>query len=323
MLVKTTEKKKIKKKEKWPAFKKTIAKDFKKHKTLYFMSLPVVIYYMIFHYGPMAGLVIAFKDYRPGRGIWGSDWADMAGFEHFIDFLTSYDFGRLMGNTLTISLTSIIVGFPIPIILALILNEVKSNTFKRTVQTITYMPHFISVVVMAGIIRDLVGTKGVVTSVLGFFGYTGGNLLNYSQYFVPIFVSSNIWQELGWGAIIYLAALSSVPQETYEAAKIDGANRWKQTLHVTLPGIAPTITIMLILRMGNVMTVGWEKIILLYNASIYESADVISTYIYRLGVEGSQVSYTAAIGMFNSLINFGMLVVANKIGKKINGTGLW
>lgn len=301
----------------------TFKEDFKKYKTIYFMAIPVILYYLVFHYGPMGGLVIAFKDYRPGRGIWGSDWADMYGLEHFINFITSYDFGRLMGNTLAISLTSIIIGFPMPIILALLLNEIRSANFKRTVQTITYMPHFVSVVVMSGIIMDLVGTEGLITKFLGLFGYAGGNLLIHKEYFVSIFVTSDIWQNLGWGAIIYLSALAGVDQEIYEAAKIDGANRWKQTLYVTLPGIAPTITIMLIMRMGKVMTVGWEKIILLYNPAIYESADVISTYIYRLGIEGNQTSYTAAIGMFNSLINFGMLILANKIGKKLNGSGLW
>lgn len=321
--MKATETKKAPKENKLAVIGRNFAHDFKKYKTIYFMALPVIAYYLIFHYGPMGGLVIAFKDYRPGRGIWGSDWADMYGLEHFIDFITSYDFGRLMGNTLTISFTSIIIGFPMPIILALLLNEIKSTNFKKAVQTITYMPHFISVVVMSGIIMDLVGTDGLISSFMGLFGYTGGNLLIHAEYFVTIFVGSDIWQNLGWGAIIYLAALAGVDQETYEAARIDGANRWKQTLHVTLPGISPTITIMLIMRMGNVMTVGWEKIILLYNAAIYETADVISSYIYRVGIEGSQVSYTAAIGMFNSLINFGMLVLANKVGKKINGTGLW
>lgn len=308
---------------KFGQFRAALAKDFRKNKTVYFMAIPVIAYYIIFHYGPMSGLIIAFKDYRPGKGMWGSPWTDMYGFGHFYKFFTSAYFWRLMKNTLTISLASIIVGFPMPIILALMLNEIKNADFKKCVQTITYLPHFISVVVMAGIIREMVGTEGVITQFLSVFGYDRGNLLNHAEYFVTIFVGSNVWQNLGWGAIIYLAALAGVPDELYEAARIDGANRWQQVWNVTLPCIAPTITIMLIMRVGNVMTVGYEKIILLYNAGIYESADVISSYIYRMGIQGSQTSYSAAIGMFNSVINFALLVMANKVGKKLNETGLW
>ncbi len=308
---------------KWSMIMDNIRIDLKKNKMVYLMALPVILYYLVFQYGPMGGLLIAFKEYRPGRGILGSAWADFYGLGNFIDFFTSYDCGRLIWNTIRISVVSIVVGFPLPIILALTLNEVKSERFKKTVQTITYLPHFISVVVISGIIVDLVGTEGLITAILQKFGYTGGNLLNVKEYFTAIFVGSNIWQNIGFQAIIYIAALASVPSDVYEAARIDGANRWKQMLHVSLPGIAPTITIMLIMRMGNIMSVGWEKIILLYNPGIYETADVISTYVYRLGIEGSRVSYTAAIGMFNSLINFGMLLIANKIGKKINGSGLW
>lgn len=303
--------------------KEKIKLDLKKNKVVYLMALPILIYYIIFHYGPMGGLLIAFKNYRPGLGIFGSAWADSYGFANFIRFFQSYDFGRLLWNTIRISVVSIVVGFPLPIILAITLNEVKHSKFNKAVQTITYLPHFISSVVICGIIVDLVGTNGVVTKLLTHFGYEGGNLLAVKEYFTTIFVGSNIWQNLGFSAIVYIAALASVPAETYEAAKIDGANRWKQILHVSLPGIAPTITIMLIMRMGNIMSVGWEKIIMLYNPGIYETADVISTYVYRLGIEGNQVSYTAAIGMFNSLINLGMLLVANKIGKKLNGSGLW
>ncbi|MFI3255363.1 MAG: ABC transporter permease subunit [Eubacteriales bacterium] len=308
---------------KFRRFRKELAKDFKKNKVVYFMAIPVIAYYLIFHYGPMGGLVIAFKDYRPGRGIWGSDWAGMYGFQHFYDFFSSSYFWRLVQNTITISVVSIVVGFPMPIILALLLNEIKNANFKKSVQTITYMPHFISVVVMSGIIREMVGTEGIVTSFLGIFGYDRGNLLNHAEYFVSIFVGSNVWQNLGWGAIIYLAALAGVSEELYEAARIDGANRWQQVWNVTLPSIAPTITIMLIMRVGNVMSVGYEKVMLLYSPGIYETADVISTYIYRSGIAGSRTSYSTAIGMFNSVINFALLVVANKVGKKLNETGLW
>ncbi len=232
-----------------------LKKDWQKNKTLYFMAIPIILYYLIFHYAPMGGLIIGFKNYRPGLGLWDSPWAANGGFEHFIDFFTSYDCWRLIRNTVTISLSNIIIGFPIPIILALLLHELKSERFKKSVQTITYMPHFISTVVVCGIIIDLVGTKGVITKFFEMFGYQGGNLLGVPEFFVSLFVGSNIWQHMGWGAIIYIAALSGVSQELYEAARIDGANRWQQLLNVTLPGIAPTITIMLIMRLGNVMTV--------------------------------------------------------------------
>ncbi len=310
-------------KSKSNSFTNRLRKDLKKNWMLYIMALPIFAYYIIFHYGPMGGLVIAFKDFRPGRGIWGSEWADFFGLEHFIDFFTSPEFATIVPNTIIISVVSILIGFPAPIILALLLNELKNEKFKKSVQTITYMPYFISVVVMSGIILDLVSSEGVITNIARFFGYQGGDMLGVSELFVPIFVTSNVWQNLGYGTIIYIAALANVSEDVYEAARIDGANRWQQMLNVTLPGIAPTITIMLIMRLGSIMTVGWEKIVLMYNPGIYETADVISSYIYRIGVEGNLTSYAAAIGMFNSVINFSMLLIANKVTKKLGGNSLW
>ncbi|QUI25250.1 sugar ABC transporter permease [Vallitalea pronyensis] len=297
-----------------------IAEDFKKHRTIYIMVIPVLLYYLIFHYGPMFGIVIAFKDYRPGRGIWGSDWV---GMKHFIDFLTSQYFWRLVKNTLFINFYNLLIGFPAPIILALLLNEVRSRKFKRTVQTVTYMPHFISAVVVAGIIVDLVGTDGLINDLLAFIGFQRKNLLAVSALFRPIFVGSNIWQNIGWGTIIYLAALSGINPNLYEAADIDGAGRFKKIWHVTLPGIAPTITILLIMRIGRMMHLGWEKIILLYNPIIYDTADVISTFVYRRGLEEADFSYSTAVGLFNAIINFSLLIMANKVSKKLSETSLW
>lgn len=268
----------------------------------------------------MYGIIIAFKDYSPGAGIWGSEWV---GLEHFRDFFDSYYFGRILKNTLVISLTSIILGFPAPIIFALLLNEIKNPRFKRIIQTISYMPHFISTVIVCGMITMFVSEKGIITYILTLFGGEKVSMLTNPDYFVPIYVLSGIWQGLGWGAIVYLSALSGIDPQLYEAARIDGANRWKQTLHVTLPGISGTIIIMLLLRMGSIMGVGYEKIILLYNAGIYETADVISTFVYRKGLLEAQWSYSTAVGIFNSVINFIIVVAFNKISKKNTEISLW
>lgn len=296
-------------------------RDIGKYKSLYLLVIPVVIWYVLFCYKPMYGLIIAFKDYRPGRGIMGSEWV---GLKHFKDFVTSFYFGRTVKNTLTISLTSIIFGFPAPIIFALLLNEIKSLRFKKVVQTISYMPHFISVIVLTSMIRVFVGSNGFITNIMHtLFDVPKQSLLTLQEFFVPIYVISGIWQGLGWGAIIYIAALSNVDQELYEAARIDGANRWKQTIYVTIPSIMPTIIIMLLLRLGSIMSVGYEKIILLYNEGIFETSDVISTYVYRKGLQGAQYSYSAAVGFFNTIINFLLILAFNKISKKLSDISLW
>lgn len=295
-------------------------KDIKKYKGAYILVVPVILFYILFCYKPMYGILIAFKDFSPAAGILGSDWV---GLQHFKDFFDSYYFGRILKNTLVISLSSIILGFPAPIIFALLLNEIRNQKFKRVTQTISYMPHFISMVVICGMINMFVSDKGIITYILTLFGGEKASMLTNPDYFVPIYVLSGIWQELGWGSIIYLSALSGVDQQLYEAAKLDGANRWQQMLHVTLPGIAGTIIIMLLLRMGSVMSVGYEKIILLYNPGIYETADVISSFVYRKGLVEYQWSYSAAVGIFNSVINFIIVVVFNKISKKLTDISLW
>lgn len=297
-----------------------LGNDLKRYREAYILMLPVVLYYLIFCYKPMYGIIIAFKDFSPGAGIWGSEWV---GLEHFRDFFSSFYFGRILKNTLVISLTSIILGFPAPIIFALLLNEIKNLRFKRIIQTISYMPHFISTVIVCGMITMFVSEKGIITYILTLFGGEKISMLTNPDYFVPIYVLSGIWQGLGWGAIIYLSALSGIDPQLYEAARIDGANRWKQALHVTLPGISGTIVVLLLLRMGSVMGVGYEKIILLYNSGIYETADVISTFVYRKGLLNAQWSYSTAVGIFNSVINFIIVVAFNKISKKLTEISLW
>ena len=297
-----------------------LGRDLKQNWEAYLLVVPALVVFIIFCYKPMYGIIIAFKNFTPGRGILGSRWV---GFKHFQDFFSSYYFGRLLRNTLTISLSSILFGFPAPIIFALLLNEVRNQKFKRVVQTVTYMPHFISLVVICSLIRMFTAENGLIVGMLSWFGFVPVSLLSKKQYFVPIYVLSNIWQGFGWDSIIYLSALTAIDPGLYEAATIDGANRWKQTLHVTLPGIAPTIIILLILRMGAVMSVGYEKIILLYNEGIYETADVISTFVYRKGLESFQWSYSTAVGVFNSVINFLVVFLFNRISRRVSDVSLW
>ena len=301
-------------------FGTVVAKDWKRNRVLYMLLLPAIIYYTMFHYIPIFGNIIAFKNYQPRMGILGSQWI---GFKNFIDFFKDPSFFPILRNTLNISVTSIIFSFPAPIILALLINELKSKLFTRTVQTISYLPHFVSIVVIAGIIRNFVSTDGLITDLLVNFGFTRTNLLNESSMFVPIYVISGIWQEVGWGSIIYLAALTAINIELYEAATIDGAGRWKQTLHITLPCIYPTIIVMLILRLGNVMTVGFEKVMLLYNPLTYKTADVISTFTYRSGMINRDFGFASAVDIFNSVINCTLLVSANYMSKKMVGNSIY
>ena len=295
-------------------------KLIKKNKAVYLMVLPVIIYYILFHYKPMYGIIIAFQDFNPRRGILGSPWV---GLKHFKDFFGGYYFWRLLGNTLRLSFATLLIGFPFPIVLALLINELRSKKFSKIVQTITYMPHFVSMVVLCAMIRQFVGSDGFITGFMAHFGYEGGNLLNHGEFWIPIYVISNIWQGAGWGSIVYLAALTGIDSELYDAAKVDGANRWKQTIHVTIPCILPTIIIMLIMRVGQIMGVGYEKTILLYDGAIYDVADIISTYVYRMGLQNREFSFSTAVGLFNSVINFILVILANQISKKTTETSLW
>lgn len=297
-----------------------LLKEINNNKGLYIMILPVLAFYILFYYKPMYGAIIAFKEFLPGKGIWASPWV---GFQNFTDFFQSMFFGRVLKNTIIISITSIVFGFPAPIILALMINELRNKHFTKTIQTISYMPHFISLVVVCGMIKEFTRNTGVITYILDIFGFPQITMLNQPGMFVPIYVISGVWQEVGYGSIIYLAVLAGLDQELYEAASIDGAGRWKQTIHITLPGLVPTIVIMFILRMGGIMNVGFEKIILLYNPAIYSTADVISSYVYRKGIQDFSWSFSTAVGLFNSVINFFFLVITNWISRKVNDSSLW
>lgn len=290
------------------------------NKWVYVIALPVLAYYILFCYLPMYGAQIAFKYYQPGKGIVGSAWA---GLYHFVSFFKGVYFWRTLRNTLTISISSLVFGFPSAIILALLLNEVKREKFKRCIQTVSYLPHFISLVVVCGIIREFTESNGLINDIIAFFGGDRKTMLLNPKAFVPIYVISGVWQNIGWNCIVYLSALAGIDVALYEAATVDGAGRWKKMLHVTLPGIAPTIIIMLILRVGQLMSVGHEKILLLYNESIYETSDVISTYIYRKGLYDQSYSFSSAVGLFNSAINFVLVMAVNAFSRRVSETSLW
>ncbi len=288
---------------------------------LYLMLIPMLLFYILFAYKPMTGLVIAFKDYSPFKGVWDSPWV---GFQYFEEFFTSQFAWRVIRNTLTISLTSLVFGFPAPIILAVLLNELRSRKFQKVVQTVTYVPHFISVVVVCGILVNFLSpTSGVVNAILKACGHDPVYFLATPAYFVPIYTLMNIWKSTGYGSIVYIAALTSISEDLYEAAQVDGAGRWKQFLHVTLPGLMPTIVIMLLIQLGGILNVGYESIILLYNPGIYETADVINSYVYRTGIVEGRYDYATAVGLFNSVVALILVLGANKLSNKLTDTGLW
>lgn len=300
---------------------RNISLDFRRNKVIYFLCVPIVAWYIIFHYIPMGGIVISFQDYTPALGLTGSPWIGLDNFTRF--FGGEYAF-RLIRNTFMLSLLDLIFNFPAPIIFALLLNEIHSRAFRRTIQTISYMPYFVSMVVMCGIIVDFTQSGGLISEAVALI--TGGraqNLLGNKDYFRTIYTVSSIWQGLGYGSIIYLAALSGVNQDLYEAARIDGAGRWKQTIHVTLPSISSTIVIMFIMKMGTMLSVGSEKVLLLYSPATYETADVISTYVYRNGFETYDYGFSTAVGLFNSVVNTVFLVSANFLCKKYTETSLF
>ncbi|GIO39692.1 sugar ABC transporter permease [Paenibacillus antibioticophila] len=288
---------------------------------LYLFMTPALLYFLIFHYGPMYGIQIAFKNFTPVKGITGSPWV---GFDHFERFFNSYYFWDLLWNTLSLSFYELAIGFPLPIILALAFNEIRNGGFKKTVQTVTYAPHFISMVVMAGmIITFLSPSSGIIIRMIEAFGINAPDFLSDPRWFKTVYVISGVWQSTGWGTIIYLAALAGVDPQLHEAAIMDGASRFKRVLHINLPTIIPTITILLILNMGNVLGVGYEKVLLLQNNLNMESSDVISTFVYRSGLVSAQYSFSTAVGLFNSVINAIMLIAVNRIAKRTSDTSLW
>ena len=301
-------------------FMPSVKKELLKNKYLYIMAIPVILYYLIFCYLPMGGLVIAFKQYEISKGILASRWV---GLKYFKEFFSGIYFRRIFGNTLLISFYDILFGFPAPVIFALLLNEVRGQKFKKTVQTITYLPHFISLVVICGMIVDFFGRTGIISVMLSAFTGEPKNYMSDPKYFRRIYVITNIWQNIGWDSIIYIAAIAGIDQEMYEAAVIDGAGRFRQIVSITVPGMASTIIIMLIMRIGQMLNVGYEKIILLYNSGTYETADVISSYVYRMGLANSRYSYSTAVSMFQSVINFILLLGANTLSRKFSETSLF
>lgn len=297
-----------------------VKKELYKGRYVYLMLLPVLIYYATFHYIPMYGTIIAFKDFKPLKGIIGSPWI---GMENFISFFGSYNFWQLLKNTIYLNILSILFAFPAPIILALLLNEVRSRFFKKAVQTVSYLPHFVSLVVIVGMLLDFLSTKGLVNNLIEMLGGERHAFMGDPDWFRTIYIASGIWQEVGWASIIYLAALTGIDPQLYEAAVVDGAGRWRQTLHITLPGLASTIIILLILNLGHIMSVGFEKVLLMQNPLNMETSDVISTFVYRRGLVLSDFSYAAAVDLFNSVINLLLLVTVNRISRRLTETSLW
>lgn len=300
---------------------KKLKRDLVQNKAIYLMVLPVILYYFIFKYLPMYGSIIAFKDFSIPKGIMGSEWV---GFKNFQTFFDSIYFWRVLRNTLLLSVYSLVFGFPAPIILAIFLNEVRMKFFKNIVQTVTYLPHFISLVVICGILLDFTNRDGVISAIIEFFGGQRTTLLSDAANFRTIYVASGIWQELGWSSIIFLAAISGINPELYEAAKVDGSGKFRQMWSITLPSLIPIIMILLILRIGGLMDIGFEKVILLYNANTYETADIISSFVYRKGIaEGQDYSFTSAVGLFQAVINLVLLISANWFSRRVSGSKLW
>ncbi len=287
---------------------------------LYTLLILPIIYLLIFKYGPMFGNVIAFRRFMPGGNIYGEEWV---GLHYFNMFINDPVFWNVFKNTLMLGGLGLLFTFPMPIIFALLLNEVKSRKFKKFVQTASYLPHFLSIVIIAGMILQLTAVNGSINALVEFFTGSKITFMQQAEWFRTIYISSEIWQGMGWGAILYLAALTTIDDSLYEAAKIDGANRWKQTLHITIPGILPTIVTLLILNIGSFMAVGFEKVLLLYNPLTYETSDVISTYLYRIGLESNNFSYATAIGLFESLIGLILVLTANSISRKLTERSLW
>ena len=299
---------------------KSFLTDVKKNKGLYIILIPVLLWFVIFAYLPMFGLVMAFENYTPKGGFLGSQFV---GLKHFIDFFGSVYFGRLIRNTLAISVLNLVVGFPAPIIFALLLNEIASKVFKKTIQTVSYLPYFISLVIVCGLIADFTASDGPITDLIVALGGQRMNYLGQPEYFRTIYVLSDLWQGIGFSSIIYLAALAGIDQELYEAAQIDGAGHISRLIHITIPGIMTTIITLLILRMGTMFAVGYEKIILLYSNNTFETADVISSYVYRKGLLEQNYSYSAAVGLFNSVINTVLLIISNTLSRKFTETSLF
>lgn len=297
--------------------------DLIRHRWIYFMSVPVLIYVLIFFYYPMYGQLMAFKDYSPRLGILGSEWV---GADNFVTFFSSPYFGRVIRNTIVIGLLTLTFNFITPLLFALFLNEVTSSKLKRSVQTATYLPHFISLVVVCGLVADFFSREGLVNQLLLSLGMPRESAVNYlgeAGYYWLVYVLSDVWQNFGWGSIVYFAAITNVDPLLYESADLDGATRFRKMWSITLPCIAPTAIVMLIMAVGGVMNVGYEKTILLYNSQTMTVADIISSYVYRMGIVNSDYGYATAVGLFNTVINFVLVLATNKISRRVSETSLW
>ena len=288
---------------------------------LYLFLLPTLLYFAIFHYGPMYGIQIAFRDYLGALGIWGSPWV---GLEHFQRFFNSAYFVNLLSNTILLSFFGLIFDFPVPILFALMLNQIGNKRYRKLVQTISYAPHFISTVVFVGIIFIFLSpSTGIVNILLDTLGFERAYFMGSSAWFRPVYVISNIWKGTGWGAIIYLATLAGINPELYEAATIDGATKMQRILHIDIPGILPTVTIMLIMRTGSIMAIGFEQAFLMQTPLNLETSEIISTYVYKVGLMGAQFSFGAAVGLFNSVVNLMLIALVNRFARSVGETSLW
>lgn len=301
--------------------KQSVSKHIRKYWQYYAMMLIPVVYYIIFRYVPMAGNIIAFRRYRAGSSIFGDEWS---GLKYFNQFIQDQNFWRAFANTLLLNFKYLIVSFPLTLIFALLLNEVKNVAFKKVVQTISYLPHFISMVIVAGMVRELLSTNGPINNLIKSLGGEAITFISLPEWFTTIFVVSGVWQGIGWGTILYLAAMSGINPELYEAAALDGANKFQQCLHVTIPAILPTVSTLLVLNVGSLCgSAAFEKVFLLYNPTTYETADIIATYVYRMGLQSGNYSYATAVGLFQGIINLVLLTVANRASRSLTGSALW
>jgi len=294
---------------------------FRSNWDLYLIMLPGILYFVVYKYLPMWGVVIAFQNYSVFSGIWGSEWV---GWLHFKNMFMADDFYQIFANTLLISLYKLIWGFPGPIILAIMLNEIRHMLYKRSIQTLVYLPHFLSWIILGGIMINVLSpTSGIVNQVLERLGFEPIFFLTSTEWFRTVIVASDIWKEVGWGAIIYLAAIAGIDPQLYEAAIVDGASKWKQILHITLPSMMSVIVILFLLRLGHVLDVGFEQIFVLYNSLVYEVGDVIETYVYRVGIQQAKFSFTTAVGLFKAVIGLVLVILANRGAKKLGQEGIW
>lgn len=299
-----------------------LKKHFKRNWQYYILMLIPILYYIIFRYIPMAGNIIAFRRYRAGHSIFGDEWS---GLKYFKQFIADKTFWRAFRNTLSLNVIYLLFRFPLTLLFALLLNEIKNIHWKKFVQTVSYLPHFISMVIVTGMIRELLSTNGPVNAMIKAFSGDPISFIALPQWFTTIFVGSGVWQSLGWGTILYLAAMANINPSLYEAAAVDGANHFQRVIHVTIPSILPTITTLLILDIGGLVGSGgaFEKVFLLYNPMTYEKADIISTFVFRLGLGSGNYSYATAVGLFESVLNLILLTIANQASKKVSGSGLW